>query len=521
MEVKIRMIGVFILLGFLFLAAGCAVKGDSEGLIAVSPESAVVTLGAQVSFSSSPMDIPVIWSVDEMLGFDEGTINTSGVYTAPSDPDTAPEKVSVRATDPSSGSSGSATAFLTTFRTNVEITTPYLAATARVNTYLPGERSAGQRGIAVYGSNVYVVWADDSQGKNCIFFSKSSNNGENFSSPRRVNPPCLDEQKSPSIAVAKVGNSLIWYVAWEEDKSGTASIYLARDTGNGFGDPVPVSDSLSAHNIIPSVAADSTGRVYVAWERTLSPLRSEITEDITSDIYFDISANSGLTFGVDERFNDDDVIGFSVEQRHPAVAVDLSGNVYVVYEDRRTGPSHIRIRRRVKSGETFFPSEQVDIVTTLSSYINKFPSIVTRSNGEVYVVWQSALVVNNVPSAYNIYVAKSSGGSSFSMPAVVHDADPAGVIGGWAYPAIAADDSYIYVAWDDQRNGTRDIYFAKSSNGDTFKTNRIVNDETGTLQETWHEKPSIAVSGGKAYVIWTDYRNTTGVNSDVFFAREE
>lgn len=519
MEVKIRTIGVFILLGFLFFATGCAVKGEEEGLITVSPESAVVTLGAKVSFSSSPMDIPVIWSVDEMLGFDEGTISTGGVYTAPLDPDTSPEKVSVRATDPSSGSFGSATAFLTTFKTNVEITTPYFAATARVNTYLPGERSAGQKGIAVYGSNVYVVWADDSQGKNCIFFSKSSNGGETFSSPQQVNPPCLDEQKSPSIAVAEVNNTPIWYVAWEELKSGTAVIYVARDTGDGFETPVLVSDSLSAHNIIPSVAADSTGRVYMAWERTLSPLRSEITEDITSDIYFDISTDTGLTFGVDKRINDD--IGFSIEQRHPAVAVDLSGNVYVVYEDRQTGPSHIRIRRSMKSGETFFPSEQVDIVTTLSSYINKFPSVVTRSNGEVYVVWQSALIVNNVPSAYNIYIAKSSGGSSFLMPAVVHDADPTGVIGGWAYPTIAADDSYIYVAWDDQRNGTRDIYFAKNSNGVTFKTNRIVNDETGTLQETWHEKPSIAISGEKAYVIWTDYRYTTGVSSDVFFAVEE
>ncbi len=65
MEVKIRTRGVFILLGFLFFATGCAVKGEEEELITVSPESAVVTLGAQVSFSSSPMDIPVIWSVDD------------------------------------------------------------------------------------------------------------------------------------------------------------------------------------------------------------------------------------------------------------------------------------------------------------------------------------------------------------------------------------------------------------------------------------------------------------------------
>lgn len=515
MGTDIRSSGIFILLGLSLFMTGCAVKGKSEELITVSPESVVITLGATKQFVSDPADVAVTWSVNGIQGGNDiiGTIDANGVYKAPADATKAPEKVTIKATDPS-GSTGTAIAFLTTFKTNVEITTPYLIAAARATTY-----SAGQKSIAVYGSNVYVVWADNSRGINCIFFSRSSNGGDTFSSPQQVSPSCLDEQRSPSIAVAKVGNNPIWYVAWEEMKSGTAAIYLTRDNGNGFDAPVLVSDSLSAHNVTPSIAADSTGRVYVAWERTSSPLRSEITEDITSDIYFDISADTGLTFGVDKRINDD--AGFLVEQRHPAVAVDLHGNVYVVYEDRQTGPSHVRIRRSENSGVTFFPSEQVDIVTTLLSYFNKFPSVITRSNGEVYVVWQSALIINNVPSAYNIYLARSSGGSSFSIPALVHDADPTGAIGGWAYPAITADDSYIYVAWDDQRNGTRDIYFARSSEGIKFTRNRIVNDNAGT----WHEKPGIAVLDGKAYVTWTDYRNTPLVTTispnDVFFARED
>jgi hypothetical protein len=101
------------------------------------------------------------------------------------------------------------------------------------------------------------------------------------------------------------------------------------------------------------------------------------------------------------------------------------------------------------------------------------------------------------------------------------------MIGGSAYPTIAADDSYIYVAWDDQRNGSKDIYFAKRSDGANFTTNRIVNDDAGdeSTEVTWHEKPSIAVSDGKAYVTWTDYRNTqistTAAPNDVFFAVED
>ena len=82
------------------------------------------------------------------------------------------------------------------------------------------------------------------------------------------------------------------------------------------------------------------------------------------------------------------------------------------------------------------------------------------------------------------------------------------------------------MVWDDWRNGTKDIYFAKSSDGSVFTTNRIVNDDTDNSSGvTWHEKPGIAVADGKAYVIWTDFRNTqlstTASPNDVFFAVEQ
>ncbi len=136
-------------------------------------------------------------------------------------------------------------------------------------------------------------------------------------------------------------------------------------------------------------------------------------------------------------------------------------------------------------------------------------------------------------SSYDIDFAavKTTDGTDWQVASTLSIPDNlnAGLSGGLAYPTIAAGGTYIYVAWVDKRNGSlsKDIYFTKSDDGgETFNTtNRIVNDNLGT----WHEKPSIAVSGGKTYVIWTDYRNAPSATTeipntltpnDVFFAVE-
>src|SRR3990172_11708326 len=130
-------IALFTSLLLLFLS-GCAVNGEEEAVIKVSPGSAVVTLGDTEQFSVTPAGTTVTWSVNGILGGNEGTVGTvdaDGKYTAPSDEDAAPEKVIVSAADTTTGSSSSAIAFLTTFDANKRLTTHYTAGTSKSNTY--------------------------------------------------------------------------------------------------------------------------------------------------------------------------------------------------------------------------------------------------------------------------------------------------------------------------------------------------------------------------------------------------
>ncbi len=511
---------IFIIIGLFLLVTGCAVKGDEEVLITISPDSAVVTLGSTKDFDVDQTGLTVIWSVEEMLGGDEGTIDSNGVYTAPLDATTAAEKVIIRATDTSSGSSGSATAFLTIFKTNEPVSS-YVSGTTRVNTY-----SAGQRSIAVFKEpvtekiNVYVVWSDDSTGIYRVWFSKSTDGGNIFDDPISVYNASTGKQLSPALTVDESGNV---FVVWEDYGDGDADIFVSKYDGNAFGDAIKVNQDFfsTEYDTSPSIAGVA-GKVYIVWE-----YRS-VSTDNYPDIYFATSSDGGVTFssGV--------IMAPSTYGRRPSIAIDSSGIAYVAWEDLTGFPSQ-PTRIWVGKIEGGTPQKIADLEAP-SGYQARNPSVAidpgcnTLPPGcKVYAVWQRADIPlpkfeSEVIRSYDIdfTTVETDDGITWDINTnpSIPDSSNVSLFGGKVYPTIAAESSYIYVAWDDQRNSSQDIYFAKSSDGVTFTTNRVINDEVGT----WHEKPSIAVLEGKAYAIWTDYRNTTGTTispNNVFFARED
>ena len=509
--------GIMIALGVSGFLSGCSVQGDSEPLVTLSPESAVVTLGTTKQFVLATGGTAATWSVNNVGGGNStvGTISSDGLYTAPPlsaiDTTEVPENVSIKGTD-ASGSSGSSIAFLTTFKTNKRLT-QYTTGAFRANTY-----SAGQRGIAVYkdGSGntiVYAVWSDDSEGLSRVWFAKSSDGGTAFDAPLTVDEGISPQQISPAIAVDGSGNV---YIVWEDYREGDADIFIKKYDGSGFGSRNKVNSAETGivdYDTTPSIAVNTLGDIYVVWEH-----RDDSIDD-RPDIYFARSTNQGQTFSQSS---------IDIEGRRPSIAVDVSGIAYVVWEGLTqfpdSAPTHVMMSK-IESGGPGTP-QQLDSLP--APYHARYPSVAVGPGDKVYVVWERAVILHpdfsgEVISTYYIDLATVNGATLAVLDTILTFPDDPneGVFGGRAYPSIAADNTNLYVVWDDQRNGTKDIYFAKSSNGAIFTTNRIVNDETGT----WHEKPSIAISDGKAYVIWTDYRNTSTVTTispnDVFFAREE
>lgn len=80
------------------------------------------------------------------------------------------------------------------------------------------------------------------------------------------------------------------------------------------------------------------------------------------------------------------------------------------------------------------------------------------------------------------------------------------------YPSIAAYGSYVYIAWQDYRDGNWEIYFKRSENyGVSWYTEQRL-----TVNNYSSLRPSVAAYGRNAYVVWSDNRDG---NYEIYFKR--
>lgn len=76
-------------------------------------------------------------------------------------------------------------------------------------------------------------------------------------------------------------------------------------------------------------------------------------------------------------------------------------------------------------------------------------------------------------------------------------------------PQIAAEEDYVFVVWEDSRNGKPDIYFNRSlDNGATWLASDVRID-TDVAGESASTRPRISCSGERVYVVWIDWRSAT------------
>lgn len=95
-------------------------------------------------------------------------------------------------------------------------------------------------------------------------------------------------------------------------------------------------------------------------------------------------------------------------------------------------------------------------------------------------------------------------------------------------PVIAASGSSVYVAWEDTRDGLRDIFLNRSLDGGAtwlVQDVRVENDPPGQSDSSY---PRIAATGSTVYVVWQERRvfrdpghAAPGFDPDVFFNRSD
>jgi hypothetical protein len=269
------------------------------------------------------------------------------------------------------------------------------------------------------------------------------------------------------------------------------SLQVNVDTGNHVNEFAPV------------IAVSKDGHIYVVWNG----------DETMKSILFSRSTDGGKTFSAAKRINDVVAYPPSYSVYQPDIALDSDGHIYVVWHDYRgwaddqswTSPIDIFLDKSTDGGLTW--NTDVKVSTGNGTYPwHSQPSIaVDGKNGNVFVSFTDFDRYYPQGDLGDISVAASvDHGASFQSKVRVDDtADTLHAIQTFSSIAVDSMNSRVVVVFNDSRNGSKDIYLAKSvDNAQSFLANVLVNHDTTNDQE----EPSVKVShSGVVYVVWKDW----------------
>ena len=119
--------------------------------------------------------------------------------------------------------------------------------------------------IAVDGTNIYVVWDDDTPGNSEIYFKKAGDGGAIWTANKRLTKN-LGDSKFPSIAADGSNISMVWH----DDTPGNYEIYFKRSVDGGA--TWTTNKRLTTNELgsmFPAIAADGSN-VYIVWQNFIT-----------------------------------------------------------------------------------------------------------------------------------------------------------------------------------------------------------------------------------------------------------
>ncbi len=345
--------------------------------------------------------------------------------------------------------------------------------------------------IAGAGSNVYVVWQDNSTGNDEIFFRTSSNNGASFGATINLSN---DSKDSTIPQIAASGSNV--YAAWQNEMagpSGSTDILFRASTNNGatFNPPIassPLNLSGDKASTIPEIAA-AGNNVYVAWQDLNSG---------RNDIFLKASINNGGSFGSTVNLSNNPASPATTSFQHRILSIGT--NVYVVWTNDifTTGDDDVIFRASTNSATSFF-----GLVNLSINGLSVSPQV-AASGSNAYVVWEDHSLGGVSKVSYR---SSSNNGGVFTGTVSL-----SGSTGFSTNPQLSARTNSVHVVWQDS-TGTDDVFFRSSDdNGASFGGTANLSSNSG-----FSTSPVVA-AGVNAYVAWQDDSPpATPLNDDILF----
>ena len=350
--------------------------------------------------------------------------------------------------------------------------------------------------VAVPGRGLFVVWQDARSGNIDIYGSMSLNNGTSFAPNKRADDSTrASDQIEPAVAVSVNGTMLL---AWQDNRRNTFDydIYFTKsyDGGATFARNVRVDDPTTntSWQERPSIAVTDRGTIYVAW-----------TDDRTGNprVRGAFSTDGGAIFSTSE-----DIVPSGNNSGQTGVVLVSNGDrIFAAFMDNISGALHPYVCVSTNGGKSFGTPTRLDN-TGSSGASQRGVSIARMPRGGIVAVWEDSR-----NGSWDIYACFVGANGAIQTTDFRVDDDSTGA---YQMDACVASDQLgnVYVVWQDERNGLYAIRFALLRTGKTQPTASL---EVATPRPTDIQRRAsvIATEPGRVFVAWQDDR---AGSSDVY-----
>jgi hypothetical protein len=322
-----------------------------------------------------------------------------------------------------------------------------------------------------------LTWGDTVAGAMEIFAVRLDGGGAMLGAAVQLsNDPAF----SALPAIAWTGSE--FGVAWHDTRDGNNEIYMGRLTTSGSVAATDVRVTTAAGDSEQVAITYGGGDYRLAWsDDRVTPLH----------VYFGRASETGTLLGPETVVSD----GVGPAQR--VAAAQAGGDTALVWMDQRGGNFEIFFARIAPDGSVAAGPAQISNNGAYSA----FPAIAT-AGAEFGVAWQ-----DNRDTSDEIYFARvNAAGAKLTPETRVTNA--AGFSG---FPAIAWSGAEFGVAWQDERDGSREIYLRRlAPDGGAVAPELRVTDAGDS------EQPSIVWTGVDYALAWQDDRDG---NYEIYFQR--
>jgi hypothetical protein len=212
-------------------------------------------------------------------------------------------------------------------------------------------------------------------------------------------------------------------------------------------------------------------------------------------------------------------VGSNVASEAPRIKADESGNLHVIWFDW-TAAGDSDIYHAFWNKTTGVWGSPV-LVSTMSTAQALWPDIDVK-NGEVYLVWQDLTNILGAGSGdHDIFFMKRFLNGTWSSVELV--TSESSLLS--RFPSIAVDDNFnVHVSWDDATNyggagGDEDVFYKyRNSTTGSWTTTQVVSTESGSDSQ---RSKIVIDKSDNLHIVWFDITNYNGagIDRDIFYKR--